>query len=170
MTRTELIYCRACKGTGLYIGMAERNGSAVVCHRCSGTGAEKITFEPFKGRKAKEGVKRVFSTNPGNVLSAEDETDREGNLLPFSKYGCTYEEWVEGAQPRELEFLMCPNMLRDDRAREMYKQRCDRYITAWQSYSVCRKWPEKEECWSIYHQKIKEAAKEGDQDTLSSAT
>jgi len=30
--------CSACKGTGLYVGMAEREGAAVVCSRCKGTG------------------------------------------------------------------------------------------------------------------------------------
>ena len=30
--------CESCKGTGLYVGMAEREGSAVVCHTCKGTG------------------------------------------------------------------------------------------------------------------------------------
>lgn len=30
--------CNACKGTGLYVGMAERDGAAVVCYTCKGTG------------------------------------------------------------------------------------------------------------------------------------
>ncbi|GAH55007.1 unnamed protein product, partial [marine sediment metagenome] len=30
--------CNDCKGTGLYTGMAEGDGFAVVCHACNGTG------------------------------------------------------------------------------------------------------------------------------------
>lgn len=37
MTRTIIIECQACKGTGLYKGMAERDGAAVVCSHCHGT-------------------------------------------------------------------------------------------------------------------------------------
>jgi hypothetical protein len=62
--------CRSCKGTGLYVGIAERDGSAVVCHTCRGTGCEHTTIEydDFEGREMRAGVVRVYEVNPGIVI------------------------------------------------------------------------------------------------------
>ena len=56
---TVLAECASCGGTGLYRGFAEREGQHVVCLTCKGTGAEKILYTPFSGRKTKRGVKCV---------------------------------------------------------------------------------------------------------------
>ena len=37
--------CKSCKGTGLYVGLAERDGAAVVCHTCKGTGKHHVRIE-----------------------------------------------------------------------------------------------------------------------------
>ena len=37
--------CKSCKGTGVYQGLAEKNGSGVVCYKCKGTGCHHVTFE-----------------------------------------------------------------------------------------------------------------------------
>ena len=59
--------CSTCKGTGLYAGMAESDGAAVVCSRCGGTGARHIVNEyaPFTGKKITPDIKRVYRVNPG---------------------------------------------------------------------------------------------------------
>jgi DnaJ-class molecular chaperone len=46
------IVCQSCQGTGLYVGMAERDGAAVVCSTCEGTGRYAYHFEykPFTER------------------------------------------------------------------------------------------------------------------------
>lgn len=56
---TILAECSSCGGTGLYRGFAEREGEPVICLTCGGTGAEKIQYRPFTGRKGKRGVKCV---------------------------------------------------------------------------------------------------------------
>ena len=56
---TILAQCQSCGGTGLYRGFAEREGEPVVCITCGGTGAERISYTPFTGRKQKNGVKCV---------------------------------------------------------------------------------------------------------------
>ena len=59
--------CKSCKGTGLYVGMGERDGAAVVCHRCDGTGKYhfKHEYEDFDGRLKRENIKRVYAANVG---------------------------------------------------------------------------------------------------------
>lgn len=51
--------CESCGGTGLYQGMCEGKGRAVVCVNCEGTGCVTITYEPFEGRKRKRGVQYI---------------------------------------------------------------------------------------------------------------
>ena len=48
MKRTIVIECQACGGTGLYKGMAERDGAAVVCSCCNGTGKTEFTYNEFE--------------------------------------------------------------------------------------------------------------------------
>lgn len=65
------IECPACRGTGLYRGFMEADGEAVICVRCSGSGAQELQYEEFTGRKHKNGVKKIRSgsgtllDNPG---------------------------------------------------------------------------------------------------------
>lgn len=54
-----LVHCRDCGATGLYQGFAEPKGHAVICITCNGTGAEKISYSPFKKRKQKQGIEYV---------------------------------------------------------------------------------------------------------------
>lgn len=39
--------CQDCRATGLYSGFAEPKGTAVICHKCDGTGCVEICFTPF---------------------------------------------------------------------------------------------------------------------------
>ena len=54
------IECPACHGTGLYQGMCEQDGCAVVCTKCDGKGYTTFQYNEFTGKKVKEGIKRVF--------------------------------------------------------------------------------------------------------------
>lgn len=51
--------CRSCDGTGLYSGICEAKGEAVICSTCQGTGCERITYTPFTKRRGMRGIKRV---------------------------------------------------------------------------------------------------------------
>jgi len=60
--------CDSCKGTGLYVGFAEHDGAAIVCHHCGGTGRYHFEheYDEFTCRKnPPRKIKRVFLTNPG---------------------------------------------------------------------------------------------------------
>jgi hypothetical protein len=99
--------CEACKATGLYVGMAERDGFAVVCHTCKGTGKKHVRYEydDFDGRQFREKVKRVLQSNPGICCG----TGNGHKLTDFG--GLPYGEWLEG-QPfttgTEMRQFTCP--------------------------------------------------------------
>lgn len=64
--------CPTCSGTGLYTGVAEKEGAAVICHGCKGAGFDtfRMTYHEFTGRKKRDGVTRVYATNPGIGLKS----------------------------------------------------------------------------------------------------
>ena len=147
--KTITIECPDCKGTGLYVGCAERDGAAVVCYMCNGTGQKEYKYREFTGRNKRSNVKRVF--RPSNyVIGADDIVNDEGVTLHFSRYGCTYEEWLNGADPKPMEELVCPYM-HDNRG--MGNEPCSR--CARQPYTArinqCRYFSDKANCWKEYH-------------------
>lgn len=92
------IECQSCGGTGLYIGICERDGAAVVCSACKGTGCQCFEYKPFMWRKEKRGVKRVFQSSCGICIG--------GNLEDFG--GLSYDEWKSGANfPKGTENRIC---------------------------------------------------------------
>ena len=99
--------CKACKGTGLYVGMAERTGSAVVCYKCKGMGRveTRIEYVAFEGRVARPETVRVFQTNPGIVIGADDGL----GLSDFG--GMPYADWDAGKPfplGSEMRRYTCP--------------------------------------------------------------
>ena len=94
--------CEDCKGTGLYVGFAEKDGAAVVCSTCDGTGRELLVIKvtPFTGRKERLNVKRVFRCNPGIGLGPSEEFG-----------GLSYVDWKTGKpfpQGSEMRGYFCP--------------------------------------------------------------
>jgi hypothetical protein len=83
--------CSSCGGTGLYSGMCEGPGIAVVCLRCEGTGCEKVYYRPFAGRKKKKGIKVVYRSGGGFIATG---CGPRGN-------GITYKEFEAGKFPPE---------------------------------------------------------------------
>lgn len=53
------IECQDCQGTGLYKGFMETDSEAVVCVRCSGTGAQELQYREFTGRKRRNGIRKI---------------------------------------------------------------------------------------------------------------
>lgn len=102
-----LVKCPACDGTGLYVGMAERDGAAVVCSKCDGTGAYtyKYSYEPFVKSLPKEGVRHVYKVNPGWVIGENTNL----HLKDFG--GMPFEDWEKGKsfpQGSEMRCYVCP--------------------------------------------------------------
>lgn len=83
-----VIECGSCDGTGLYRGMAEGPGDAVVCLRCNGSGHQLYEYKQFDGRKRRTDVKRVFASKGSFILSCGPV----GSPI-------TYEEFENGKMP-----------------------------------------------------------------------
>ena len=96
--------CEACDGTGVYVGLAERDGCAVVCGTCKGRGGVVVRhrYTPFPGvRDIRGDVVHVFASGAGIVKGA------------YMAGGATYEEWLRDPsivfeRGRELRQYTCP--------------------------------------------------------------
>lgn len=131
--------CDACSGTGLYIGMGERDRAAVVCSRCAGEGFYEYQYKEFTGRKRKLKVVQVYATNPGICATPE--------AVPG---GVPYKEWLKdpesvkqpGAEMREHT---CPAWWYQSAAYEL--------VPRWKecismgAFTRCRHFSIKSRCW-----------------------
>lgn len=155
------VQCSSCKGTGLYVGMAEREGCAVVCQTCNGTGVVKIrqVYQKFSGRKKRKNVNRVFETAGGYCIADHDVTTEEGETIHFSKFGVSYEEWLAGGKPKPIEDLHCPyqHTCQDMQsskhpANKLYKEKCSDALNLGSYISKCGNRKNIKKCWKRYHE------------------
>ena len=161
----EIIHqCGSCSGSGLYTGMAERDGSAVICSSCHGTGrsVSKMTFTEFNGRVNKKGVKRVYQSACGYGISSEDIRRDDGKIIRFSNAGCSYSEWKFGAIPKPIEDLHCPYMHSSQKmqhsshkANPLYMSDCRKNMS-FGLITDCKMFSCKERCWKKYHELVGE--------------
>jgi len=86
------IECGDCRGTGLYSGMCEGPGLAVVCLRCEGTGCQKLRITRFTKRKAKSGIRTVRQSRGSFIGTGVGATGKE----------ITYKEFSQSPQPLKL--------------------------------------------------------------------
>lgn len=152
------IECPACQGTGLYIGMAERNGAAIVCHQCKGSGCYhyQYSYKLFTKRKIRNDVKRVFGNSCGYIHSAEDVV-ADGKTIKFSKGGASYQEWLNGKEPEPLKELYCPLQWSGQRWHSPLHCK-DNF---WGGYiSECPKRCDMAKCWELYEKENAEAINE----------
>jgi len=145
--------CPACHGTGLYVGMEERSGAAVVCQECKGTGCFHFvhTYEEFVGRDYTEDIKRVFQTNPGFCIG---ENERY-KLEDFG--GMPYLDWVDGKpfpKGSEMRAFVCPY--------EWYQNidydKVPKWKECWDNFGYtfakCPNFPTKELCWEKFDEEV----------------
>ncbi len=146
MIENELHYdcqCESCKGTGLYIGWAERDGFAVVCHSCQGTGRRDIIikFTPFTGRVKPSNVVRVLQVNPGIIVGCGGHKREEFG-------GMDFQEWW-GGKPfppgSEMRNFTCPAWWYQSVA---YDKKPDwKECISSGLFSLCRYFKAKAQCW-----------------------
>lgn len=137
--------CKSCEGTGLYVGLAERDKSAVVCHICKGTGCHhyKHEYEEFEARVPKCNVERVFEVNPGIVIGTNKS---EFKLEDFG--GMSFVHWfVNKSFPPKSENrkFTCPAWWYQSAD---YKQKPDwEECGACGVFSRCERFKDKDLCW-----------------------
>ena len=140
--------CRDCGGTGLYVGLAERDGAAIVCPTCKGTGCRtiRVEWEDFDGREIRQGVDRVFEVNPGICIGAGVER-HDYDLADFG--GMDYEDWENGDPfPRgsENRRFTCPAWWYQSAD---YKKKPKWDECRWGgTFSSCPHFHAKDACWS----------------------
>lgn len=136
--------CGACEGTGLYVGMAERDGTAVVCYRCHGTGQVLVEWIPFQGRQpVPRDVTRVHVAR-GYGLSSRH---------PKCQGGLPVAEWAPGAHVPADELLYCPYLYTHQEwcahpVRDGVRGSAP--LRAGDVISACRYWSTKAECWAQF--------------------
>lgn len=146
--------CPPCKGTGVYIGMAERDGAAVVCYKCKGTGFHEydITYKKFEGRKRHPDAKWVYACNPGIVLGSKEGVCK---LSDFG--GVTYESWLrDGEFPygSEDRKYICPAWWYQTCNYKLKPDWKECWDTFGSTFSKCRHFGNKDKCWSKWDEEI----------------
>jgi hypothetical protein len=147
--------CESCKGTGLYVGMAENNGAAVVCHTCKGEGhyEETIEWTEFKRLKERKGVKRVFAASCG--IGIGEGLTKEGRILKLEDFGgLEYEFWLSMKNktkfPKytEMREFTCPAWFWQsvDYDKKPEWKECQ----VFGSFSACPRFDAKQKCWEKY--------------------
>lgn len=85
--------CGSCRGTGLYQGFAEPEGTAVICVECDGSGCSTISYTPFTKRKERTGVTKISQSRGSFVGSGVGA--RGGSI--------SYAEFKAGKMPQVLD-------------------------------------------------------------------
>ena len=147
--------CDSCGGTGLYNGLAERGGARVVCMYCKGQGKinVNISYKKFIQKKVDKECTRVYSQGMGYCI-IDKNIAVDGKQFPFADYGCSYQEWLDGAKPKPLKFLGCPYQetnqgLQNKDVNELYEKRCNDNL-GFGLIKHCKLFHDKERCWEIY--------------------
>ena len=145
------VECPDCKGTGLYVGMCEREGAAVVCNKCGGEGYMYLNYNKFTGKKVREDVKRVFKKSCGYVHGALDYTTEDGRVIHFSEYGCSYDEWMKGVEPKPMEELYCPYVYFNKGIGSEPLSKCRENLPSYGGrIAECKLYEDKLNCWKEY--------------------
>ena len=135
--------CSSCSGTGLYIGMAERDGFATQCHQCKGTGKYifKHSYKDFSGRQGSDKAKYVVKTNPGIVLGLND-----GEYSPEDFGAIPYEDWKNGVEMPEMRKFTCPRWWNQSSGGS-YDTDWEWCCSSFGAFSSCEQFQDKEKCW-----------------------
>lgn len=142
MKESVQIECKQCNGTGLYVGMAERDGAAVVCYRCNGTGQDTLEFVRFtERRQPKKPVSRVHLSR-GYVLSPEHDK---------CTGGVAYQDWKPGMVVPADEELYCPMLYTNQSYCAFKDENGSARPGIGRRISDCEYWPVKAACWTKYH-------------------
>lgn len=162
MKKIEMIIeCPACKGTGVYSGMAESKDIAVICYNCKGTGKYKYTYSynEFTGRKLKKGIKRVYKKGTQYKLGLGKIDFKGIGTIDMNKEGISYQEFLEGKMPGHIKSLECPMMADQDSCHKIngFVDKCNELGLSWgRLISDCYNYSNKAKCWERFEKGEKE--------------
>jgi len=137
--------CKSCGGTGLYVGMGEHDGAAVVCNKCYGSGFHEFIYEyeEYIEKKSPDPViERVFKCNPGICIG--------GDLEEFG--GMSVKDWQAG-QPfppgSEDRKHTCPCWWQQNSEGKPLNWKACRQNLG-RRFSECKHFKTKEMCWDRF--------------------
>lgn len=90
MKKQAFAVCSSCGGTGVYSGMCEGKGNAVICLGCDGTGGAWIEWTPFVRRRRRHDIRWV-SQSRGSFLATG--VGAVGKRI-------SYREFLKGKRPQ----------------------------------------------------------------------
>jgi len=159
MKKIEMeIECPACKGTGLYQGIGEGKGTAVVCRNCKGTGAYSYSYSynEFTGRKHKDGIERVYlsGTSYQSGLGVINFSKGVGEI-DMNKEGVSYSQFLSGDMPHHVKKLGCPMSLDQGAChnKKGFTNECNRLNDGWVGYIPdCKNQINKLQCWNRFEE------------------
>ena len=159
MKKIELeIECEACDGTGLYSGMGESKGLAVVCRKCKGSGKYMYKFEynDFTGLKERGDIERVYLPTGYKLGLGIINFDGVGEI-DMNKKGVSYSEFLEGKRPNRIKEIECPMMADQGACHrvEGFVDGCNDLGIGWGgTISNCKNQCNRMECWERYEKLI----------------
>lgn len=156
MPKIEMdIECPECNGTGLYQGMAEGNGTAVICYNCDGSGKYHFAkeYEEFTGLKKRNNIERVYLSSMGYFIGLGKRRYDGIGIIDMDKEGISYQEFLQGQKPPHIKTLGCP-MLADQGACHDIKgftEKCNKLNDGWISFIPnCKNRHRMAECWERF--------------------
>jgi hypothetical protein len=144
------VECSSCSGTGVYVGMGERDGASVMCYQCKGTGKTKIRYTEFTGRKKAENVKRVYLKNYGYCLAPKEIDFKNIGKVDMSKEGVSYEDFLKGETPTHMKQMGCPMTADQGMCHDIkgFSEWCNQHGSSIGStITDCKNQCNKLECW-----------------------
>lgn len=155
----KIIQCQSCEGTGIYVGVGERDGAAVVCNVCKGTGKYTYIFEyeEFTGLKSREDVTRVYKKTYGFVIAPRQLIFKDIGEIDMASEGVTYHDFKNGHMPGHIKQLVCP-MFADQAACHKIEgfvsgcEQLDPNILFGKLLSQCTNQINKLDCWKRFKQ------------------
>ena len=138
--------CVVCGGSGIYVGICERDGAGVVCSVCDGSGCHHFVYEyeEFNGRIVRDDIRRVYQINVGKNIFENKELGY--HLEDFG--GITYEAWLRGGdfyRGTENRLYVCPAWWYQN-IDNSKKPRWDECMLMG-SFSSCKNFVNKDRCW-----------------------
>lgn len=162
MPKLELeIQCKSCQGTGLYQGVGEGKGTAVVCYDCKGTGKAHYSFqyEEFTGRKLRDDVERVYRRGSPYKLGLGKINFDDIGEIDMDHEGISYREFLNGDTPKHIKQLGCPMMVDQGACHEIkgFVETCNELNGGWINYIPnCKNKKNILQCWKRFEEESTE--------------
>ena len=149
------VECPFCRGTGVYTGMGERDGAAVVCYKCDGTGCYDYIYEyeEFTERKKRKDIKRVYLSGYGYCITAKKPVTLDNGIyVDFPNEGVSYKEFLEGTMPKHIKTMGCPMSADQGACHDIkgFTDVCNNLNGGWLSYIPSCKCNDKMKCWERF--------------------